>query len=277
MLGVVFGLKKYRQHLLGRKILVRTDHAALTYLKRTPEPIGQQGRWLDLIAEFDIERIEHRPGRVYSNSNALSRRPCEREEEEPCQQCLRGTTVGRAFDRSTSKDSDENGLDPDYTPEGSVYSQSDPDSEDEYIEERAGRARDKPVSPAKPGEGAMVPVTAVKQEPMSGEDPHWTSSSDAVAVSGQPLGKEAQHWSSIMGGVELSNVGAAVEVSSWASVDQPSSIAPRWSSIMEEVELPNAGAVVEVPNWASEVPLLGTAPRLERMNEWLVRPQRGQT
>jgi len=77
LLGVVFGLKKYRQHLLGRKILVRTDHAALTYLKRTPEPIGQQGRWLDLIAEFDIGRIEHRPGRVHSNSDALSRRPCE--------------------------------------------------------------------------------------------------------------------------------------------------------------------------------------------------------
>ena len=29
LLGVVFGLKKYRQHLLGRSIIVRTDHAAL--------------------------------------------------------------------------------------------------------------------------------------------------------------------------------------------------------------------------------------------------------
>jgi len=32
LLGVVFGLKKYRQHLLGRPIIVRTDHAALKYL-----------------------------------------------------------------------------------------------------------------------------------------------------------------------------------------------------------------------------------------------------
>jgi len=42
LLGVVYGLKNYRQHLLGRPIVIRTDHAALTYLMKTPEPIGQQ-------------------------------------------------------------------------------------------------------------------------------------------------------------------------------------------------------------------------------------------
>jgi len=88
LLGVVYGLKKYRQHLLGRNIVVRTDHTALTFLKNTPEPIGQQGRWLDLMAEYVIE-IQHRPGRVHSNSDALSRRPCERSGGKECQQCLR--------------------------------------------------------------------------------------------------------------------------------------------------------------------------------------------
>jgi len=57
MLAVVFGLKKYRQHLLGRDITVRTDHAALTYLYRTPEPIGQQGRWLDLLSQSSSPRL----------------------------------------------------------------------------------------------------------------------------------------------------------------------------------------------------------------------------
>jgi len=75
LLGVVFGLKKFRQHLLGRPMVVRTDHAALTHLLRTKEPIGQQGRWLDLLGEFQLT-IQHRPGRVHSNSDALSRRPC---------------------------------------------------------------------------------------------------------------------------------------------------------------------------------------------------------
>jgi len=73
LLAVVFGLKKFRQHLLGRHICVRTDNAPLTYLMKTPEPIGQQARWLDVISEFDIA-IVHRPGRVSSNADGLSRR-----------------------------------------------------------------------------------------------------------------------------------------------------------------------------------------------------------
>jgi len=72
LLGVVYGLKKYPQHLLGWKIVVCTDHAALTFLKKTPEPVGQQGRWLDLQSEYEIE-IKHRPGLVHSNSDALYR------------------------------------------------------------------------------------------------------------------------------------------------------------------------------------------------------------
>jgi len=86
LLGVVFGLKKFRQHLLGRPMVVRTDHAALTHLLRTKEPIGQQGRWLDLLGEFQLT-IQHRPGRVHSNSDALSRRPCLRDDEVECKQC----------------------------------------------------------------------------------------------------------------------------------------------------------------------------------------------
>jgi len=93
LLGVVFGLRKFRQHLLGRRVVVRTDHAALTHLMRTPEPIGQQGRWLDFLAEFDLEII-HRAGKNHSNSDALSRRPCQRGITTDCPQCVRGTTAG---------------------------------------------------------------------------------------------------------------------------------------------------------------------------------------
>jgi len=90
LLAVIFGLKKYRQHLLGQEIIVRTDHAALAYLMKIPEPVGQQGRWLDFLGEYDIT-IHHRPGRVHGNSDALSRRPCERSRGTSCQQCSRAT------------------------------------------------------------------------------------------------------------------------------------------------------------------------------------------
>jgi len=86
LLGVVFGLKKFRQHLLGRPMVVRTDHAALTHLLRTKEPIGQQGRRLDLLGEFQLT-IQHRPGRVHSNSDGLSHRPCLQDDEVECKQC----------------------------------------------------------------------------------------------------------------------------------------------------------------------------------------------
>jgi len=34
--------------------------AALTYPMKTPEPIGQQGQWLNLLSKYDIS-IQHRP------------------------------------------------------------------------------------------------------------------------------------------------------------------------------------------------------------------------
>jgi len=62
---------------------------------KTPEPIGQQGRWSDLFSEYYIT-IHHQHGRVPGNSDALSRRPCERGTETDCQQCLRPTLTRTA-------------------------------------------------------------------------------------------------------------------------------------------------------------------------------------
>jgi len=86
LLAVIFGLKKFRQHLLAREIVIRTDHAALSELKRKPEPVGQQGRYLDFLAEFNFV-IEHRSGTASQNSDGLSRIPCERDTNVQCKQC----------------------------------------------------------------------------------------------------------------------------------------------------------------------------------------------
>ena len=75
LLAVVYYVKYSKQHLLGRQFLVRTDHSALQWLRRTPEPIGQQARWLE-ISEGLTFTIQHRPGRQHSNADALSRIPC---------------------------------------------------------------------------------------------------------------------------------------------------------------------------------------------------------
>ena len=41
LLAVVVGLKHFRQYLLGRHFVIRTDHAALSWLRKTPEPMPQ--------------------------------------------------------------------------------------------------------------------------------------------------------------------------------------------------------------------------------------------
>ena len=73
--AVVFGLKRFRQYVLGRKVLVRSDHAALSFLRRTKDPVAQQARWLDYIEQFDIT-IQHRSGFANRAFDALFRRPC---------------------------------------------------------------------------------------------------------------------------------------------------------------------------------------------------------
>lgn len=71
LLAIITFVKKFRQYLLGRPFRIRTDNAALQWLKRTPEPIGQQARWLEILEEYDYT-IEHRPGHRHTNADALS-------------------------------------------------------------------------------------------------------------------------------------------------------------------------------------------------------------
>jgi len=75
MLAVIYYMRAFRQFLLGWKFLIRTDHGALQWMQKTTEPIGQQARWCEILQEFDYN-IEHRAGRLPTNANAMSRRPC---------------------------------------------------------------------------------------------------------------------------------------------------------------------------------------------------------
>jgi len=75
LLAVVYFLKYFRQYLLGRSFIIRTDHAALTWLKKTPEPIGQNARWVELLEEYTFQ-IQHRPGDKHCNVDSISRHPC---------------------------------------------------------------------------------------------------------------------------------------------------------------------------------------------------------
>ena len=76
LLAVVYGLKQFRQYLYGRHFVIRTDHVALSWLRRTPEPMPQLARWLTFIEQFDYE-VVHRPGTKHGNADGLSPRNTE--------------------------------------------------------------------------------------------------------------------------------------------------------------------------------------------------------
>ena len=75
LLSVVYFVKYFKHYFLGRRITVRTDYAALQWLLKVPEPIGQQARWIGFLEEFEYD-IVHRPGKQHANADAFSRRPC---------------------------------------------------------------------------------------------------------------------------------------------------------------------------------------------------------
>jgi len=58
---------------------LRTDHHSLKWLKTFKRPDGILARWVETLAEFDIE-LEHRPGRLHSNVDGMSRPFCKQCE-----------------------------------------------------------------------------------------------------------------------------------------------------------------------------------------------------
>lgn len=75
-LAVISALQHFRHYLLGQTIILRTDHYSLMWLKTFKRPDGILARWVETLAEFDVQ-IEHRPGRLHNNVDEVSRPFCK--------------------------------------------------------------------------------------------------------------------------------------------------------------------------------------------------------
>ncbi|GFQ94957.1 retrovirus-related Pol polyprotein from transposon 17.6 [Trichonephila clavata] len=75
LLAIVKAVEHFHPYLYGRRFLLRTDHASLTWLLNFKNPEGQIARWIQRLQEFDAE-IRHRKGSAHGNADALSRKPC---------------------------------------------------------------------------------------------------------------------------------------------------------------------------------------------------------
>ena len=74
LLALITFTRQFRHYLLGRSFLIRTDHSSLAWLMRFKDIEGQLARWLEELAQFDMQ-IVHRKGKEHANADALSRLP----------------------------------------------------------------------------------------------------------------------------------------------------------------------------------------------------------
>jgi hypothetical protein len=86
MLGFAWALDHFEPYVYGQDRKVRIDNSALSWLKTTRNTRGPQARWLERIVEFLPFEVEHRPGRIHSNADGLSRFPWERSNTKTDEQ-----------------------------------------------------------------------------------------------------------------------------------------------------------------------------------------------
>ena len=79
---MVFAFERFRSYLMGTKVIVHTDHAAIKYLISKKDAKPRLIRWVLLLQEFDLEIVD-RKGTENQVADHLSRieKPVEPEGE----------------------------------------------------------------------------------------------------------------------------------------------------------------------------------------------------
>ena len=128
LLAVVATLDHFKGYVWGPKFLVRTDHAALVWLKNLKNIQGMLARWLAKLQQFHFDII-HRPGAQHGNADGLS---C-------CPQCERGSCAP-------------------------ITNTSHSDPEQPYANSCEGSSLDSELTPLESGETCMAAVMLAQSE-----------------------------------------------------------------------------------------------------------------
>lgn len=80
-LAVVWGIKKNIEYLEGIPFTVITDHIALKWIFKLPNPTGRLGRWVIELRNHDFD-IQYKKGKLNVVPDALSREPLEIDEND---------------------------------------------------------------------------------------------------------------------------------------------------------------------------------------------------
>ena len=97
LLAVVFAIDKFRSYLVGAKVIVFTDHAALKYLLTKKDAKPRLLRWILLLQEFDLE-IKDTKGVENTVADLLSRMPITNMQDLPIDDFLRDDLLLKVTD-----------------------------------------------------------------------------------------------------------------------------------------------------------------------------------
>ena len=97
LLAVVFAFDKFRSYLVGTKVIIYTDHAALKYLLTKKDAKPRLLRWILLLQEFDLE-IKDKKGVENSVADHLSRLQITDMQEQPINDFLRDDVLMTVHD-----------------------------------------------------------------------------------------------------------------------------------------------------------------------------------
>jgi len=82
-LAILFAVEKFRPYVFHVKFKVITDHNALRWLFSVKDPNGRLARCSLKLQAYDME-VQHRPGKIHGNADALSRCPLDARSSEEC-------------------------------------------------------------------------------------------------------------------------------------------------------------------------------------------------
>ena len=91
-MAVVFAIYKFRSYLVGAKVIVYTDHAALKYLLTKKDAKPRLIWWILLLQEFDIE-IQDKKGEENLVADHLSIMQFEETSTLPIDDYMRDDTL----------------------------------------------------------------------------------------------------------------------------------------------------------------------------------------
>ena len=104
LLAIVDAIRHFHHFLYGTDFFIRTDHAALKWLRSLKDPEGQLARWLTRMEQYQFT-VQHRPGTKHINADCLSRPPCQTN----CKHCNRKEVLSSSHCRAAGSATGEGG------------------------------------------------------------------------------------------------------------------------------------------------------------------------